>query len=311
MLAIYLGAGFSKWAAGLPVGSELFDFNVEPFGIREQRKLERTTSLKLAWDNTHPGGLAEQFIAHVLGCHDVCSTEDTIWYVVRRMSDPYVWQEWHAGRPRRHVLMIDENRKWDRPGVYKTADFLRQCGARMSGVVTLNYDLLVEYALGSRGFNYGITGEILQGRGPYPVSQWRNPVTLVGHLPLAKLHGSISWDATGRYTDGRRGLSGKALIVPPSPEKHRPMELDDQWNLSKTIIERASRMIVFGFAFNDYDQAVLAHLREAGSNLNRIAIIDICSREEAARRLWPSARVESFQPPPEGTPGIKAWLAMT
>ncbi len=41
MLALLLGAGFSKWAACLPLASQLFDFSIDPFGIREERKLQR------------------------------------------------------------------------------------------------------------------------------------------------------------------------------------------------------------------------------------------------------------------------------
>jgi hypothetical protein len=230
---------------------------------------------------------------------------------VRRLSEPYIWQEWHAGRVRRHVLMIDENRKWDRPGVRAAADFITQCSSQLSGIVTLNYDLLVEYALGSQGFNYGNCGEILQGRGPYPVSQWRNPVALTGRLPVAKLHGSISWDANGKYTDGRRGLSGRALIVAPTPEKRVPTALQEQWSLSSTILGRASRIVVFGFAFNDYDKAVLAHLTEEGKQLVDVAIVDVCSREDAAMRVWPGARVRLLQPPPEGLDDLRDWLTGT
>jgi len=40
MLALFLGAGFLKWAADLPVASQLFDFNIEPWGLREYKKLE-------------------------------------------------------------------------------------------------------------------------------------------------------------------------------------------------------------------------------------------------------------------------------
>jgi len=40
MLALFLGAGFSKWAADLPVASQLFDFDIEPWGPREYKKLE-------------------------------------------------------------------------------------------------------------------------------------------------------------------------------------------------------------------------------------------------------------------------------
>jgi hypothetical protein len=284
------------------------DFAVEPFGVREQKKLSRLKELKTEWDAANPGGHAEQFMANLLLSRDLQNREDVLWYVVRRLSEPYIWQGFKAGRIRRHVLMIDENRRLNRMGVRIAADFIAQCKSKLCGVITLNYDLLIEYALGSRGFNYGKMGEILKGRGPYPVSQWRNPVTLTGEIHLAKLHGSISWDKGSRYTDGRRGLTGKALIVAPTPEKRPPNELRDQWDLSTRILNKASRILVFGFAFNDYDEAVLTHLRESGKNLEEAAIVDICSREDAARHLRPKSNIRSFQPPSEKLEEIQAWL---
>lgn len=309
MLALFLGAGFSKWAANLPLGNQLFDFSLKPFGVNELRKLERVKRLKQHWDSANPKGLSEQFIADILSRGTAYGKNDVLWYLVRRLSEPYIWQEWHAGRIRRHVLMIDENRKWDRAGVRSTSDFIIQCGMQLFGIITLNYDLLVEYALGSRGFNYGSFGEVLQGRGPYPISQWRTPVMLRGRLPLAKLHGSISWDMNGRYTDGRRGLSGKALIVAPTPEKRPPHELEYHWNVAWSILRRVSRLLVFGFAFNNYDEAVLNHLKEAGRELKSIAIIDVLSRLESAKKLWPQADIQSFRPPPEGRDELRDWLS--
>ena len=66
--------------------------------------------------------------------------------------------------------MIDENRASDRPGVVPVSDFLGRLG-EVTGLLTTNYDLLVEYALGTKEMNYGMQGEVLTGRGPYPVSQ--------------------------------------------------------------------------------------------------------------------------------------------
>ena len=217
MLALLLGAGFSKWAADLPLASQLFDFAIEPFGLREQGRLQRVKCLKEQWDVVHAGGLAEQFIESVLVAGHVRNKQDLLWYIVRRLSEPYIWEEWRGGGMRRHVLMIDENRRFDRAGVRLVQGFIAKCAMQIYGIVTLNYDLLVEYALGSRGFNYGEFGETLTGRGPYPASQWLNPVRLVGRIQIAKLHGSISWDANGKYTDGRRGLTGNALIVRAKP----------------------------------------------------------------------------------------------
>jgi hypothetical protein len=246
MLALFLGAGFSKWAANLPLASELFDSAIESYGPREEQRLSRVRDLKGAWDAQNPAGPAEQFIAEVMLSGDTSNQEDVVWYVTRRLSDPYIWQEWTWGRVRRQVLMIDENRKWTRPGIKAAADFISRCGLQLSGIVTLNYDLIVEYALGSRGFNYGIRDEILLGRGPYPVSTLRNPVRLTGRIPFAKLHGSISWDLVGKYTDGRRGLSGKALIVPPTSEKSTPSQLDKHWALSLSVLGWSSRLLILG-----------------------------------------------------------------
>jgi len=308
MLALFIGAGFSKWAGGLPLGSQLFDFAIEPFGEREARRLERLMHEKQKWDDENPVGLAEQFIAKVLSSGHDRDKKNVCWYIARRLSEPFIWQEWQGGRVRRHVIMIDENRKWDRQGVHLAAGFIVQCGMRLSGIVTLNYDLIVEYALGSKGFNYGIRGEILQGRGPYPVSVWQNSVRLTGPLPFAKLHGSISWDVSAKYTDGRRGLGGDALIVAPTPNKRPPPELRSQWRLSEKILRGARRILIFGFAFNDYDQAVLEHLRSAGQHVEEIGIIDLVSRTEDAKELWPTANVQWFPPPPEGHTAISAWI---
>jgi hypothetical protein len=292
----------------LPLAKELFDFRIEPFGVRETGWLERARHLKSLWDQEHSGDPAEAFIAYALE-RDATTRRLVLWYVVRRLSDPYIWKEWHAWKWRRHVLMIDENRKVTRPGVAQVRGFLiGVMGPQLAGVVTTNYDLLVEYALGTGGFNYGSPGERLQGRGPYPVSQWRNPVTLTGRMPLAKVHGSISWDARGRYTDGRRGLTGDALIVAPTPHKLPPGSLQGQWELAGDILRRSSRLLVFGFAFNRYDSAFLELLQTEGRRLKDVVLVDIAPNEKAARRIWNGATVKSLRPPPEGGEELRRWV---
>jgi hypothetical protein len=310
MLALFLGAGFSKWAADLPLASQLFDLRIRQPGLREQPRLERVRNLQIAWNAKNPAGRAEQFIGEVLSSNNARNHRDLIWYVVRRLSEPYIWEEWHAQRMRRHVLMIDENRKWDRPGVRIAEAFIAECYPNLAGIVTLNYDLLAEYALGSKQFNYGILGEVLQGRGPYPLAIWGNPVQLTGRLPIAKLHGSISWDTEAKYTDGRRGLTGQALIIAPTPEKVPPKKLEQYWTLSSEVLSRAVQLLVFGFGFNEYDEAVLAHLADAGRHLVEVAIVDVGSREAAAARLWPNARINSFLPPPPELHQLRAWWSI-
>ena len=105
MLSLLFGAGFSKWAINLPVGKELFDFTITPWKT-EQKKLKKVKLLKKAWDDSNPRGLAEQFISHALTLEEA-DRRAVLWYVVRRLSVPFVWEEYHSGRMRRHILMID------------------------------------------------------------------------------------------------------------------------------------------------------------------------------------------------------------
>ena len=307
MLTLYLGAGFSKWAAGLPIASQFFDFAVTPFGVREQAKLQLVTKLKGNWDKEHPNNLSEKFIADALSF----STKDkqaVLWYIVRRLSDPFIWTEFHSQRWRRHVLMIDENRKYEIDGVIQAQGFLgRFLGPQLSGITTTNYDLLIEYALGTRGFHYGLRGQQLTGRGAYPVSQWKNPVILKGSIPLAKIHGSISWDEDSYYTDGRRGLTGNALIVAPIPEKQPPMKLKRPWDLFAKMLSKTRRLVVFGFSFNSYDKAVLELLKNAGRSIESVILIDIAPNLDAAKSLWPDAMISSASPPPRGSAEINKW----
>jgi len=307
MHALFLGAGFSKWAADLPVASQLFDFKVEPYGPREKIKLNRVKAIKKGWDEKNPQGQTEQFISYALNTSKR-DKEAVLWYVVRRLSDPFIWQEYHAGKWRRHVLMIDENRKYKRPGVVDTQRFLTKfLGPSLAGIITTNYDILLEYALGTKRFHYGIPNEILIGRGSYPVSQWRNPVTLKGTIPLAKIHGSISWDEYGHYTDGRRALTGKALIVPPVPDKQPHQSLIFQWKMAKKILSKSTRIVFFGFSFNPLDKPVLELLKSTGNSVKSVMIIDTQPNFNALHKLYRNAKVASGKPPPNGNKEITDW----
>ena len=169
--------------------------------------------------------------------------------------------------------MIDDSRAGAIKGVVRARKFLqRVLEVPINGIVTPNYDLLVEYALGTAAFNYGERGEILFGRGKDRGFPWRGAWPIVtGHLPLAKIHGSVSWDDTTRFTDGRAGVNGDAMIVAPYAGKSMPVALRPVWrHVARSIMKSASRVIVFGFAFNPYDKAVL-RLLAVGSDRFRFA----------------------------------------
>ena len=309
MIGLMLGAGFSKWAADLPLASQLFDFRINPFGTREATKIIKVAETKRHWDTENPNAPAEKFIADALTRQDI-NKDLVLWYIVRRLSEQFIWEDRYAFRTRRHVLMVDENRKLAIEGVRNAQTFISNIRAvkQISGIVTTNYDLLVEYALGTKGYNYGIRGQGLSGRGAYPVSQWIKPIILSGDISIAKLHGSLSWDEEGYYTDGRRGLTGNALIVAPIPEKEPSELLKFHWGLAEQILKNTTDLIVFGFAFNLYDQAALNLLGSSGKNLQRVLLIDISPKIDSAQSLWPQAEVSTALPPPEGQEVISNWL---
>jgi hypothetical protein len=136
MIALFLGAGFSKWAAGLPLASELFDFNIELWGPRGSHYLNDIRELKGVWDSSHPDGRAEHFVADTLHSNKrVGSLVQR--YIVRRLSERFIWKEWHARKWRRHSLMINENRRFRLPEIEKAQEFLlRYYSPALAGIIT-------------------------------------------------------------------------------------------------------------------------------------------------------------------------------
>lgn len=116
MLTLFLGAGFSKWAMDLPLASQLFDFQIVPFGVKEALKAQKIIRLKNNWDFENPQQPTEKFIADALIRPDI-NKELVLWYIVRRLSEPFIWKEYQSHRWRRHVLMIDEFRVSDLAGI--------------------------------------------------------------------------------------------------------------------------------------------------------------------------------------------------
>jgi hypothetical protein len=62
MTALFLGAGFSKWAFELPLVNQLFDFNINTTNNSEQRKLELLRSDWINWLKDNLNNSPERFI---------------------------------------------------------------------------------------------------------------------------------------------------------------------------------------------------------------------------------------------------------
>lgn len=153
---LLFGAGFSKWAVDLPLSSQLFDWKISNLSEPEDRRLERLQSDKALWDRENPDTSSEVFIAYAEQ-KGIQTRARVLWYITRRLSEPFlVDRNWNQ------AFMIDERSRMTIPGIVQAKMFLDAVQFQeLAGIITTNYDLLPEYALGTLGFNYGRIGEQL------------------------------------------------------------------------------------------------------------------------------------------------------
>jgi len=289
---VFFGAGFSKWACELPLAKELFDFNIKIWGSREQQNL---SEIKERWDNRYPDRTSEEFIRELIESSPA-ERKLVTWYVVRRLADPFIL---NAFSGHRSVLSIDDKRKFKLEGVRKAKYFIDSLlSPNLTGILTTNYDLLIEYSLGSENFNYGTQFQELHGRGKYPLTTWlTGPVLAQGNLTLLKLHGSISLTEKGYCTDGRGGITGKAIIVPPTQNKQFFDDIAPVWDQAKIILKKSETIVFFGFAFNPYDQKILDLFTETESWIKKIIVINTNPDvEQSAKNIWPNAEIKRIDP---------------
>ena len=310
MRSLILGAGFSKWAANLPLASNLFDFKIDKefLSASDKRRLQLIKKDWVDWQVNQPTATAEQFIYWSINKSSPRRSR-VIWYVTRRLTEPFLTyiQGGYA------TLMINDKLARDHKGSIKARKLLSMLlGYGLNGIITCNYDMLIEFSLGTGGYNYGMYGEKLEGRGHNPAFPWQHtPVYTTGRIPLAKLHGSLSWDKDKKYSDGKPGRKGQALIVPPTPEKKPPATLESVWNLGEEILQDSIELIIFGFAFNPYDDALLKYFRQNGRHIKRLLIIDPNPNKRAARKLWPKAKIEVINERSKFISGINDWILST
>jgi len=256
---LFLGAGFSKCAANLPTARELFDFNLTNIGSVEEKRIIRLKKIKDSWDKSNPQDNIEEFISHLLEASD-SQKKLIIWYIGRRLADPFIIEDYENHR---RVIKIDEDLKFEIEGVKKARQLLNHfISPSLEGIITTNYDLLVEYTLGSKAFHYGKKMQKLYGAGPNSKYPFFKATFLTGSLPLLKLHGSISLTDMGYCTDGRGGITGKSLIVPPTHNKKVFKFVEDEWKIAKKVLNNSATLIIFGFAFNEYDTELLQLLKK-------------------------------------------------
>lgn len=292
-IVLFVGAGYSKWACGLPLVSELFDFDIYVRNTKEEKRLARIKKLKDSWDERNFQVNPEVFIESLRGKP---AYKILVWYISRRLSDAFLARSLNGVQ----TLQIDQKAKWENKGILRSKEFLD--GLLIKGletVLTTNYDLLIEYSLGTNGFYYDQNIRALHGRGKNPSFPWHNPnPELTGPIKILKLHGSLSWTAEGtRFTDSRCGLTGKGMIVAPIRNKQGVGFLQNIWDESKTELREADKIIFFGFAFNPIDENILSILRSQIRSTSEIFIVNKYFNEKYIETIFPGNKIAFLYPP--------------
>ena len=259
--------------------SHLLDHRPNVDRVIRKRLVDRVITRWEAW-HSQKGGETEEYLAE-LSRTNQRELHDAVWFVGLAVA-LRMGQLQTVGA---NLEVIKHN--LDRTSVHELEEFwniLFRARANVS-VTTTNFDVLAERGLRTvprpkvprPGFHYGFGPEDLQGGG-YPSYSHIHKIGTTGHVPLLKLHGSVSWSVRNgelvKYHDCRPAIRGDAAIVAPIVEKTIPEYLRPTWEAAKNHLGRARTWIVVGYSLPHYDQAVRALLLEATSPDTTIHIFD-------------------------------------
>ena len=302
-VAIILGAGFSA-VAHVPLANQLFEGRPEVDRVIRQKLVNRVITGWETWQSQNNGS-TEQYLAE-LSRKNVKQFHDAAWFIglttVLQMGQ---------------LQMVGTNLKitkhtLDRTSYPELENFwtvLFKVRTDVS-VVTTNFDILAERGLRHvprprakrPGFHYGFGPENLEGGG-YPSYSHIQKIRTGGHVPLLKLHGSVSWSVRDgnltKYHDCRPAIRGDAAIVAPIFEKTIPNYLEPTWIVAKKYLCRAGTWVVVGYSLPHYDQAVRTLLREAINSGTAIHVFDP-DTAVASRFRTLTSNVHSYPGLPDG-----------
>jgi hypothetical protein len=300
VLALFLGAGFSKhW--GLPLAREVMDTNdLSSMRFPRRRQYQLLKRVEAYWKATSEqhNNVVDNF-ARLLQSPPPkdLSYEEFVQFLGLRFS----MYHWRIGESRRTVGGVGDHirKKRDIPAGYES--FVRAFqGQRIAGIVTTNYDIVVEKLLGPHirgrlgGFNYGEPDEPLQAR-HYTSSQWSyGPIRVTGRIPLLKLHGSLNWALSPtqelvKYIDARPSrLQGYRPVLLPPGLSDVSDALVGVWEHASRVLSAANIWVFCGYSMPPYDADVVNLLRSSAAiQLKRVVVLapdptSIMSRIEEA-----------------------------
>ena len=277
-VAVILGAGFSA-VAGVPLASQLLDRRPEVDRVIRGKLVDRVVTRWDAW-HSRTRGATEEYLAELARTNQR-ELHDAAWFVGLTVALRMGQVEAVGGNPAitRHNLNRTSVPMLER---FWTTLFRNRTDV---SVITTNFDVLAERGLRHvprprvprPGFNYGFGPEDLAGGG-YPSYSHIQKIRVAGHVPLLKLHGSVSWSVRDgefvKYHDCRPAIRGDAAIVAPIVGKTVPAYLQPTWAVAKTHLGRARTWIVIGYSLPHYDQLVRSLLLEAIAPNTTIHVFD-------------------------------------
>lgn len=264
LTALILGAGFSH-AAGMPLTRDLLSGDTYVPSKTASKKWSSLLDDYEAWFHKNPGKGVEQYLAELYSIEFGYRAE--LWSVAVHLITATLGTPRHgesvAGRARYSSMIT----RGYRDAAHRAFWDVILKGVDLTGVVTTNYDILIERSLrhrpmtGRPGFHYGgfpVPMKVLGWEDPFAGA--RRKVTVIeGRVPVCKLHGSVNWfvdhGSVHIHTDARHAFSlrNPCAIVPPTPEKRIPGWLEPVWVAARECLSSAHLWIVCGYSLPDYD----------------------------------------------------------
>lgn len=265
---------------GVPLARDLFSEEPAVDRITRRRLVERVLARWRQWQGM-TGGTPEEYIAH-LADYGGPDFLDAVWYVSLLIALKMGRLENVGMRPTVTRHNLDRTTGVESHETFWTTIFRR---TKSVAVVTTNYDILAERGLRISerprvhrpGFHYGYGSEDLEGSG-YPSYAHIRQISVSGHVPLLKIHGSISWSLREgrlvRYQDCRPAIRGDAAIVAPMTDKKLPDYFRPIWNQAHTVLSESNTWIVVGYSLPEYDLLVRDMLRDCSTQKPQIHVFD-------------------------------------
>lgn len=148
-------------------------------------------------------------------------------------------------------------------------------------LISFNYDLVCETALGNLGIGYSYG--FAPGAADYNID---DPRGRTGQVLLLKLHGSVNWAYPGqrgksltvyKSSNEPRENGAPPFIIPPTWKKSFDSPLSGIWDAAVESIASATRIVIIGYSMPTTDthfKYLLAAGLQRNASLRRLAVID-------------------------------------